>query len=328
MRYTVGLALFAGLLAQSAVRAEDALENDLSRGQLFAKYILSQTTGGAQILSLDRDFIFPDDMELLKKSGQPFLIGVDVSHHNTDGCNCKIDWSVVYDSGARYVYAKASQGTGFFDKSLPVNWKGISDNPASKKLYKGAFHFLSADGSGEDQGNFFVSNLDKQLASIGSKRQEDDLPPVVDLEWDHRVAKGGKPAPCSDGKIHKDCWELVAPDEILSRLSAWLKTVANKTGRVPLVYTARSWVKERIKDEGKFAAVVKEIWDADYLKHDKTGKNTILTVGPAVPKGVKVRFWQYSDRAQMPDPSNLDGVDSNIFKGSIDEFKTAFQLPK
>ena len=141
---------------------------------------------------------------------------------------------------------------------------------------------MSADGSGEDQAEFFVANLDRKLASVGAKRQPDDLPPVLDLEWDHRVNRRGKPIPCSDGQVHADCWATVSPDEIVARVGAWLKRVKELTGREPLVYTANEWVKGRLPDS-QFAKLNAKLWVAQYLKHDKTGKRTLLTVSPSTP---------------------------------------------
>ncbi|MFO1103038.1 MAG: GH25 family lysozyme [Methylocystis sp.] len=322
----VALTVVALILAGHAA-AEDLLENDFSRGQLFAKYVLPASPKGGEVLSLDRDFDFPKDVATLKSSGKEFLVGVDVSHHNTDNCSCQISWVAVYDAGARFVYAKASQGRGA-DGKLEGYLKGINALPADKHLYKGTYHFLSADGAGEMQAQFYVENLDKRLAAVGAKRGPDDLPPVVDLEWDHRVIRGGRPAPCSDGMIHKDCWELVPSDQILSRVSAWLKRVRELTGREPLIYTAKSWVRERIGREDDFAKLGVTVWVADYVPHDKTGKRTILTVNPRIPKGTTAPLWQFSDRASMPDESNLDGVDTNVFKGTAKDFEQTFLLRK
>lgn len=326
MRIFPAVLIFSALTLQFSANAEELLESDLSRGQLFSKYILSQAPGGGQILSLDRDFIFPDDVETLAASGRPSVIGVDVSHHNTDGCNCEVDWAVMFDSGVRFVYAKASQGAGA-DPRLQTYMKGLNALPPAKKLYKGVYHFMSADGSGEDQAEFFVANLDRKLASVGAKRQPDDLPPVLDLEWDHRVNRRGKPIPCSDGQVHADCWATVSPDEIVARVGAWLKRVKELTGREPLVYTSNEWVKGRLRD-GQFAKLNAKLWVAQYLKHDKTGKRTLLTVSPSAPPHAQAPVWQFSDRAQPPDESNLSGVDASIYKGTLEDFKTAMQLPK
>ncbi|WP_162244425.1 GH25 family lysozyme [Burkholderia sp. Leaf177] len=303
--------------------------NDWSRGQLFSTYILPTAAGGKAVRSLDRDFVFPDDVAVYAKNGDAAQIGIDVSHHNLDGCNCSINWSTVYDQGARFVYIKASQGISGYDPRLVDYWKGIDALPPSKKLYKGAYHFLSADGSGEMQAKWFLKNLDARLASIGNQRKIDDLPAVVDLEWDHRVNKKGQQVPCADGKIHNDCWQIVAPNEIIARLTAWATVVEAETGKKPVIYTAKSWVRERIKDENKFSKIgTAKIWIADYVPHDKNGRDTLLTVKPRVPQGTVASLWQFSDRAQFSNKAKPQRVDANLFKGTVDDFKVAFQLPK
>lgn len=327
MRSLFGLAVLLLLAFSVDARTEETLQNDLSRGQLFAKFILPSVPDGPHILSLDRDFVFPADVVALQSSGRPFVVGIDVSHHNTDGCNCEINWMEVFDAGARFVYIKASQGQGA-DPRLSINVKGVNVAPASKKLLKGTYHFMSADGAGDVQGQFYVDNLDRKLASVGAKREPDDLPPVIDLEWDHRVDSHGQPIPCSDGKIHPDCWELVAADEIIVRLNAWLTRVKSLTGRNPFVYTARSWVDDRIKDESKFTRVGAKVWIANYLRHDRTGSKTVVTVDPAVPTGSRAPLWQFTDRAQVPNQAHLGGVDTSIFKGALADFRTAMELPQ
>jgi hypothetical protein len=103
--------------------------------------------------------------------------------------------------------------------------------------------------------------------------------------------------------------------------------VKELTGREPLVYTANEWVKGRLRD-GQFAKLNVKLWVAQYLKHDKTGKRTLLTVSPSAPPHAQAPVWQFSDRAQPPDESNLSGVDASIYKGTLEDFKTAMQLPK
>lgn len=235
MRSLFGLAVLLLSALPVGANAEETLRNDLSRGQLFAKFILPSVPDGPHILSLDRDFVFPTDVAALQSSGRPFVLGIDVSHHNTDNCNCEINWTQVFGAGARFVYIKASPGQGA-DPRLSTYVKGVNAAPAPKKLLKGTYHFISADGAGDVQAQFYVDNLDRQLTSVDAKREPDDLPPVIDLEWDHRVGSHGQPVPCSDGNIHADCWELVAPDEIIARVNAWLKRVKDLTGRNPFVH--------------------------------------------------------------------------------------------
>jgi len=75
----------------------------------------------------------------------------------------------MFDSEFDLSTPKASQArapTAFADL-----YEGPERASAGEKLYKGVYHFMSADGSGEDQAEFFVANLDRKLASVGAKRQ-------------------------------------------------------------------------------------------------------------------------------------------------------------
>ena len=69
----------------------------------------------------------------------------------------------------------------------------------------------------------------------------------MDLEWDTYRDSTRKWQPRERG----DYWSNLEPDEILARALKWLTIVEKETGRVPIVYTSRTWWMERIKDERK-----------------------------------------------------------------------------
>ena len=54
---------------------------------------------------------------------------------------------------------------------------------------------------------------------------------------------------------------------------------------------------------------------------DEIFARTILTVKPRIPKDSIAPLCQFSDRAALPDGSNIDRADASIFIGTEDEFK-------
>src|SRR5262249_50196163 len=154
-------------------------------------------------------------------------------HHNTDNCDCNIDWSRVADQKVAFVYVKSSEGTRSTDSQFKNHWTELSKIP---NVYRGAYHFLSADDDVEAQVDFFLKKIMPLRAS--------DLPPALDLEWDI-YPNGRKFTPVDKS----DYWANLKSEEIITRALKWLELVEQKTGRTPIVYTSRQWWLDRIGDE-------------------------------------------------------------------------------
>jgi hypothetical protein len=132
-----------------------------------------------------------------------------------------------------------------------------------------------------------------------------DMPPVMDLEWDKASANAA------------DRWSNYSPSEIVRRALVFLNRVEQLTGRIPMMYTARSWWRERgIPDSeiGKFVRY--PIWVADY------SKASLRSEDPASPGNARESLWQFADSAKIQQYPN--GLDANIFKGTEREFLSIF----
>lgn len=95
------------------------------------------------------------------------VLGIDVSHHNGE-----INWHGVAASGARFAFAKATDGSDFVDSTFPTNWPAIRD----AGLLRGAYHFGHPGTDPEVQAAHF--------ASVVGPLTWGELPPVLDLEVD------------------------------------------------------------------------------------------------------------------------------------------------
>ena len=118
--------------------------------------------------------------------------GVDVSHYTFDidtqgsckteagylavGCSCRANWDVLANNGIRYVYAKASDGRGF-DLSFPRIWAELEGEHTSRRIFRGAYHFLRPGVDTKTQASTF-------LQSIGATggRKPAQLSPALDVE--------------------------------------------------------------------------------------------------------------------------------------------------
>ena len=306
---------YVGIIANS-VAQDEILTNDPSRAQLFE--IMIERAGLLQPFALKRAFEFPHDVDIDDSTGNKrtnSLFGIDVSHHNEENkdCypHCKIDWVALRRQGVYFVYAKASQGRGR-DPRFSEHWTDLGQLPASSRIFRGAYHFLSSDGTGADQASTFL----KIMGAI----EPLDLPPSLDLEWDVRVGADGKVIKNADGN-DRDFWDRLTPDQIIDQTVAWLDAVRSAIHRTPLIYTNKGWWDERIKDEKKFSKLASSIlWVAAYPR------TVSLNEIPAVPNGSKWGFWQFTDRAVMTDGGLVGRADANVFKGTAQDFQKMFGL--
>src|ERR1700730_11255910 len=96
---------------------EQVLIDDFSRGQLFALEIKAEGLAGkAGQFALPLPFTFPRDIR------GDSVFGIDVSHHNQDDCTCTIQWSLLPKNKVDFVYAKASQGLSYYDRTFSNSW--------------------------------------------------------------------------------------------------------------------------------------------------------------------------------------------------------------
>jgi lysozyme len=179
--------------------------------------------------------------------------------------------------------------------------------PKDKQVFRGAYHFLTSSDSesGEAQAKSFL-----RLIRESGGADTNDMPPVLDLEWD--VAKGSR-----------DRWSGKTADEIIDKALSWLSYVERNGDfkKKPIIYTARSWWRERIGDEKKFAKLSShyDIWIADYS--DKASANEV----PAVPMNANYSLWQFSDHTKLIQ-GYAGKLDGNIYKGSYEKFLKDFNL--
>ena len=132
----------------------------LSRGQRFR--IVEQEAfkmlgpGAALSSALAKAFTFPHARD-------DAIFGIDVSHHNTANCQCRIDWDRVAAQKVAFVYAKATEGVSFRDKTFDGHWRALAKHP---KIHRGAYHFLRADADIETQAINFLAKMGKLSPAI------------------------------------------------------------------------------------------------------------------------------------------------------------------
>jgi lysozyme len=286
------------------------LVNEPSRADLF-KQIVQNYRDQHKIIeksfNLHGEFLFPRDViydyinEIPRNES---IFGIDISHY-TDS-NFPIE--SLHKNQVKFVYVKATQGTGFKDGKFTFFWKKLGNLPVEQQVHRGAYHFLSFDKEGIAQAVTYINFLKEH----GGLRAT-DMPPVMDLEWD--IDSDCKKKTCPDR------WEGKSSGEIIASAKAWLLEVEKQTGRKPILYTSRDWWNERIGDEKKFSEFAEyPIWIADYSKSARA-----IEI-PKTPNETAWVLWQFTASASIDIGSKrkvdakFKRVDANIFKGTEMDF--------
>lgn len=201
----------------------------------------------------------------------PTVPGIDVSSWQGGS----IDWDAVAASGVKFAFIRLSDGMTL-DKHFARNWSEAK----RVGIIRGAYQFWRARHVPEDQADFLL----EQMGPL----EEDDLPPVIDLETDD-----GRPA-----------------DEVAEKVRRWIAHVELNLGRRPIIYSGLySWPS--YFDEPEF--VDYDLWIPQYSP-----------TCPTIPRvWVDWEFFQHSSTGSVPGiPGN---VDLNDFNGSLDDLKALVQ---
>lgn len=173
-----------------------------------------------------------------------------------------------------FVFVKATGGTTFIDPEFGNNWQGARE----AGIVRGAYHFYYAKDDPNTQAQHFAQTV--------ARLKEDDLPPVLDVE-------------ITDGSTKQ---------ELLEGVILWLKTVEQKLGRKPIIYTDHAFANEYLTDQ-RLADYV--LWIANYD-----------VPAPALPNLWKAKGWKFWQHSQKGTLDGITGsVDLNIFDGSADDLQ-------
>jgi GH25 family lysozyme M1 (1,4-beta-N-acetylmuramidase) len=179
--------------------------------------------------------------------------GVDVSGHQGN-----VSWSTLWNSGVKWAYVKATEGTYYKNDYFTQQYNG-SYNIG---MIRGSYHFATPNTtSGATQADYFVNN------GGGWSRDGKTLPGVLDIEWN----------PYGDQCYGKTQAGMVS----------WIRDFVNRykarTGRDAVIYTATSWWKTCTGNNSSFGTT-NPLWVARYNS----------TVGELPAGWSFYTMWQYT----------------------------------
>lgn len=192
--------------------------------------------------------------------------GIDVSRWQG-----AVDWPTVRDAGIGFAFIKATEGGDRVDPAFLTHWQGA----ARAGVPRGAYHFYYFCRSAEDQAQWFIQNVPRDPAA---------LPPVLDLEWNHRSPS---------------CTHRPDPGFVRAEASRFLDILTAHYGQRPVVYTTPDFYRET----GIGALPGTEFWLRSVAGHPST-----------VYPGQRWTFWQYTGTGRVPGVRG--SVDINVFSGA------------
>ncbi|MGA2174328.1 MAG: GH25 family lysozyme [Verrucomicrobiota bacterium] len=229
-------------------------------------------------------------------------LGTDVSHYQGAGIN----WTNVKNDGVSFAWAKATEGTYYFDADFTLN----EANARAAGVMIGAYHYarpsddtnLTGANSAESEAAYFWSKASNYVTGGGAY-----LMPMLDWE-DVYVTNAG----------------LNFTAAALSQwVNQWCNDVSNyaRANGVtvrPVVYTG-TWYSKPGGYPGLTTAVTNwASWIADYPSHPnpQTGAPSDGSSDPFFP-WTSWNIWQYAD-------TNWSGGDADVFNGTTNQFWQLF----
>ncbi|OXY88782.1 lysozyme [Streptomyces diastatochromogenes] len=223
-RWSVASALTGLLLTLSIPAAvPSAAESIPDRGDAYM---------GMGVLAHDGEAATDDDAPVsVPRATQ--TEGVDVASYQGE-----VAWNTLWNSGVRWAYTKAAEGTYYSNPYFQQQYDGSND----AGMIRGAYHFATPDTTGgATQADYFVDH------GGGWSKDAKTLPGALDIEWN----------PYGDACYGKSKTGMV------DWIRDFLDRYKDRTGRDAVIYTATSWWADCTGNYAGFGAT-NPLWVARY----------------------------------------------------------------
>jgi GH25 family lysozyme M1 (1,4-beta-N-acetylmuramidase) len=162
---------------------------------------------------------------------QATVEGIDVSGHQGN-----VDWPAQWNAGRRFVWVKATEGTGYRNPYFAQQYNGSYN----QGFIRGAYHFALPDrSSGATQANFFSNN------GGGWSGDGKTLPGALDMEYN---------------PYGSTCYGLSK-----AAMTNWIRDFSNtykaRWNKWPAIYTSTSWWNQCV---GSDFSATNPLWVARY----------------------------------------------------------------
>ena len=216
------------------------------------------------------------------------VLGTDTSHWSGS-----INFDTMYNAGAKYWITKATDaykitGKQYEDSKFMEFSKAAFEQG---KILAGCYHWLQLSVDPVIAADYYLERYN---------RFPFDFPPIMDFEERYVI---------DTGKFSDYAW----------RAQMWLEHLEHKTGRLPIIYTAK-WFTDYFQPQHLSWMKKYPLWVADYTRVSNTlGRPTYM------PKPwEKQIMWQFSaDKNGRGREFGVDAgdIDLNWFEGSYDDLQ-------
>jgi len=232
-----------------------------------------------------------------RNSNGPTLHGIDTSE--AQGANFSFDKAAA--DNVRFCFHKATQGTGYVDKTFARNWRASKD----AGLLRGAYHFLNPSANIDMQ----VDNYLRALDYVGGL-QNDDLHSMLDAEVSHGVG----------------------PADLAFLIMDWIEKAEEKTGREVLIYTGpnfwRTSVVPGLSSVDAAEIAKRKLFIAHYVVDPSNG-NVYNLQRPIVPAPfTDFKIWQVTGNRGARIPGTAGPEDRDTYWGDEIQFRNDFTKQK
>jgi len=211
------------------------------------------------------------------------LLGCDVSHHNGT-----VNWPAVFRDGARFTFAKATQGRGYVDPKFLTHVAGAR----SAGLLVGAYHFLTRAPAEAQVRNF--------LLAVQEAGGPEGMLLALDVE-----DPGSEPEPR---------W---------SDVTAFVTEFRRRLPKHPLFVYSGNWFWADHLGNPDARTLGCPLWDSRYLS---TGGGTAGAVSRVPEAWWTARYGRFGQATilQFTDAGRLGGephIDINAYRGTLDQLR-------
>ncbi|KJC33301.1 hypothetical protein UB31_04750 [Bradyrhizobium sp. LTSP849] len=263
-------------------------------------------------------------------------------YNSSSKCSCTVDWQKLAQQGLRYVYYEHTVGGKPADFSAGKVWAELESLHRSRKLFRGAYHFLMPNPPGVPAGDATVQ-AEYFLQSVGAidGHKPEQLSPVLDMEGTHTAVKvdSDEFKQCPEGYLRKsddnppkytcDMWYKVKREDIAALARDWISRVEKATGKKVIIYTnTDDWWDLVMTPTKAGEDLIKNhpIWIARYTKtgpeHNSSWGGSGVKWGmPPLPADATypdkaydiAHFWQFTESGKLrfEDGSTGNGITCN-----------------
>lgn len=186
---------------------------------------------GSQIRAHEGTAQMPQSVNPADIGVQATVAGIDVSGHQGN-----VDWPGQWNAGRRFVWVKATEGTGYINPYFAQQYNGSYN----QGFVRGAYHFALPDrSSGSAQANYFSDH------GGGWSGDGKTLPGALDMEYNPYGAT---------------CYGLSK-----ASMTSWIKSFSDtykaRWNKYPAIYTSTSWWNQCV---GSSFSSTNPLWVARY----------------------------------------------------------------